>query len=69
MVLDILLVPLSLVTVALESCFYGVYLVLAVTSIALLLSRKARSKYIGSIYLSPMFIGAIGLFLTITAVG
>ncbi|KAJ7829310.1 hypothetical protein B0H14DRAFT_2366689 [Mycena olivaceomarginata] len=67
MALDIPLVPLSLVTVALESCFYGVYLVLAVTSIALLLSRKARSKYIGSIYLSPMFIGAIGLFLSITA--
>ncbi|KAJ7309276.1 hypothetical protein DFH08DRAFT_899426 [Mycena albidolilacea] len=67
MALDIPLVPLSLVTVAVESCFYGVYLVLAITSIALLLSRKARSKYIGSIYLSPMFIGAIGLFLSITA--
>jgi hypothetical protein len=69
MALDNPLVPLSLVTVALESCFYSVYLVLAITSIALLLSQKARSKYIGSIYLSPMFIGAIRLFLTITVVG
>lgn len=68
MVLDIPLVPLSLVTVALESCFYGVYLVLAITSIALLIGRDARSERISSIYLSPIFIGAIGLFVTITAV-
>ncbi|KAJ7325471.1 hypothetical protein DFH08DRAFT_941244 [Mycena albidolilacea] len=66
MVLDIPLVPVSLATVALESCFYGVFLVLAVTSIALILSRDARSKRIGTIYLSPIFIGAIALFVTIT---
>ncbi|KAJ7266404.1 hypothetical protein B0H12DRAFT_1099535 [Mycena haematopus] len=68
MVLKIPLVSVSLATVALESCFYGVYLVLGITSISLLLGRTARSRRGGSsIYTSPIFIGAIGLFCTITA--
>ncbi|KAF8161948.1 hypothetical protein K438DRAFT_1686197 [Mycena galopus ATCC 62051] len=66
-VLDIPLVSVSLATVPLESCLYGVYLVLAVTSISLLLRRNAESRRFGSIYSSPMFIGAIALTMTITA--
>ncbi|KAF7378143.1 hypothetical protein MSAN_00238800 [Mycena sanguinolenta] len=41
MVLKVPLVSVNLATVALESCLYGIYLVLGVTSISLLLSRSA----------------------------
>ncbi|KAF7371372.1 hypothetical protein MSAN_00773600 [Mycena sanguinolenta] len=62
------LVPVSLATVAVESCLYGVYLVLAVTSICLLLGRNASSTRRSTpIFQSPIFMGAVGLFLTITA--
>jgi len=66
MVLKIPLVSVSLATVALESCLFGVHLVLAITSISLLLSRDGRSRRTGSVYSSPIFIGAIGLSLSIT---
>ncbi|KAF8216299.1 hypothetical protein K438DRAFT_1953260 [Mycena galopus ATCC 62051] len=67
MVLTIPLVSVSLATVALESCLYGAYLVLAITSISLLLRRNAKShRARTSVYLSPSFLLAIGLVLTIT---
>ncbi|KAK7058220.1 hypothetical protein R3P38DRAFT_2681330 [Favolaschia claudopus] len=57
---EIQLVPVSLATVALESCFYGGFLVLAIMSMCLLVRRRAR-------WLSPTFLGAIGMCITITA--
>ncbi|KAK7013796.1 hypothetical protein R3P38DRAFT_3575107 [Favolaschia claudopus] len=54
------LVPVSLATVALESCFYGGFLVLAIMSMCLLVRRRAK-------WLSPTFLGAIGMCITITA--
>ncbi|KAJ6478293.1 hypothetical protein C8R45DRAFT_1006981 [Mycena sanguinolenta] len=67
MALNVSLVQVSLATVAVESVLYGVYLVLAVTSLCLLVGRNAKSTRRGtSIFRSPIFIGTIGLFLTIT---
>ncbi|KAJ6461676.1 hypothetical protein C8R45DRAFT_841956 [Mycena sanguinolenta] len=66
--MNISLVSVSLATVALESCLYGVYLVLALTSICLLLGRNTSlTRRSTPIFRSPIFVGAIGLFLTITA--
>ncbi|KAF7371356.1 hypothetical protein MSAN_00771700 [Mycena sanguinolenta] len=68
MVSDVSLVPANLANFALQSCLYGVYLVLAVTSICLIIGRNGSSTRRGpSIYWSPIFLGAIGLSLTITA--
>ncbi|KAJ7464986.1 hypothetical protein B0H11DRAFT_2050418, partial [Mycena galericulata] len=72
MVLEIPLVPISLATVALESCFFGVFLVLSVTSISLIVTHYAKpvgpsGKIEKSIFLSPIFLGAVGLLFTITA--
>ncbi|KAJ6461689.1 hypothetical protein C8R45DRAFT_1027744 [Mycena sanguinolenta] len=67
MVLNISLPPVSLATVALESCLYGIYLVIAVTALWLTFGRNAGSGRRGApIYSSPIFIGALMLLVTIT---
>ncbi|KAJ7085890.1 hypothetical protein C8R44DRAFT_531994, partial [Mycena epipterygia] len=68
MVLDIPLVPVSLATVALESCLYGAYLVLSVLSVALMLSRYSNSVGLAGPAM-PIFLllGTVSLFVTITA--
>jgi hypothetical protein len=72
MISEIPLVPVNLATVALESSFYGAFFVLSITSISLLLSRygmaSSYGRREGSILLSPIFLGAVGLFITVTAV-
>ncbi|KAK7058229.1 hypothetical protein R3P38DRAFT_1196589 [Favolaschia claudopus] len=60
MAVEVQLVPVSLATVALESCFYGGFLVLAMTSMCLLIGRHTK-------WLSPTVLGAIGLFIPVTA--
>ncbi|KAK6995972.1 hypothetical protein R3P38DRAFT_3073688, partial [Favolaschia claudopus] len=60
MAVEVQLVPVSLATIALESCFYGCFLVLAITSMCLLVGRRAK-------WLSPTFLSAIGIFITVTA--
>ncbi|KAK7013766.1 hypothetical protein R3P38DRAFT_3003914 [Favolaschia claudopus] len=59
---EVQLVPvmINLATIALESCFYGGFLVLAITSMCLLVGRRAK-------WWSPTFLGAIGMFITVTA--
>ncbi|KAF7371385.1 hypothetical protein MSAN_00775000 [Mycena sanguinolenta] len=67
MVLNVSLPPVSLATVALESCLYGVYLVLTITALWLTFGRNARTGRRGaSMFSSPTFIGAILLCITIT---
>ncbi|KAJ6464063.1 hypothetical protein C8R45DRAFT_911371 [Mycena sanguinolenta] len=71
MVAAVPLVPVNLATVALESFFYGTFFVLFITSISLLLSRYGRDGRRGqkksSLLFSPIFLGAIALFITITS--
>ncbi|KAF7324333.1 hypothetical protein MSAN_02524200 [Mycena sanguinolenta] len=65
---NIFFVPANLASFAIQSCLYGVYLVLAVTSICLIAGRNASRRRRGtSIHWSPSLVGAIGLFVTITA--
>ncbi|KAJ6451268.1 hypothetical protein C8R45DRAFT_883357 [Mycena sanguinolenta] len=67
MVTNVSLVQASLANFVVQSCLYGVYLVLAVTSICLIIGRNASATRRGSsTYRSPIFLVAIGLFLTIT---
>ncbi|KAJ7083261.1 hypothetical protein C8R44DRAFT_822626 [Mycena epipterygia] len=69
MVLEVPLVPVSLATVALESCFYGAYFVLAGASVSLIVGRYSNpaGTVAKSIFFSPILLGAVGLFITITA--
>ncbi|KAJ7264123.1 hypothetical protein B0H12DRAFT_1201218 [Mycena haematopus] len=71
MVTDVPLVPVNLATVALESFFYGAFVVLSLTSISLLITRNGRVNRSGqgepSILVSPIFCGAVALFITITS--
>ncbi|KAJ7618682.1 hypothetical protein FB45DRAFT_932212, partial [Roridomyces roridus] len=69
------LIAVNLASVALESCLYGSYLVLSITSLFIIFSRlSATSGSSGSgqrskprsILLSPVFLGAIGLLVPIT---
>ncbi|KAJ6495199.1 hypothetical protein C8R45DRAFT_986337, partial [Mycena sanguinolenta] len=65
---NVSLVHVSLATVVVESLLYGIYLVFAVTSICLLLGRNTGSTRRGTpIFRSPIFLGTIAIFLTITA--
>ncbi|KAF7371388.1 hypothetical protein MSAN_00775300 [Mycena sanguinolenta] len=67
MVLDISLPPVGLATVALESCLYGIYLVLTVTALWLTFGQNAGSGRRGTpTYSSPIFVGALMLLITIT---
>ncbi|KAF7328593.1 hypothetical protein MSAN_02480200 [Mycena sanguinolenta] len=68
-VMDISLVPVNLANVALESCLYGVYLVLAITSICLIVGRHTSPmRHRGTlIHRFPILFGAIGLLITISA--
>ncbi|KAJ6459219.1 hypothetical protein C8R45DRAFT_843480 [Mycena sanguinolenta] len=67
MVLNIPLSSVSLATVALESCLYGIYLVLTVTALWLTFGRNAGSGRRGTpIYSSLPFVGALILLITIT---
>ncbi|KAK0461851.1 uncharacterized protein EV420DRAFT_1628289 [Desarmillaria tabescens] len=63
------LVSVNLATVALESFLYGIFFVLDLTSITLLFVRRSRRSpnTVVSVMQRPMFIGAVGLFITITA--
>ncbi|PBL02837.1 hypothetical protein ARMGADRAFT_1006162 [Armillaria gallica] len=63
------LVSVNLATVAVESFLYGIFFVLDLTSITLLFVRRSRGtrNTVASIIQRPMFIGAVGLFITITA--
>ncbi|KAF7371448.1 hypothetical protein MSAN_00781800 [Mycena sanguinolenta] len=67
--MDISLVPVNLANVALESCLYGVYLVLAITSICLIVGRHTSPmRHRGTlIHRFPILFGAIGLLITISA--
>ncbi|KAF7299449.1 hypothetical protein MIND_00894800 [Mycena indigotica] len=60
MVAEIPLVPVNLATVALESCLYGAFMVLAITSISLLRARNVKLS-------SPIFLGVVAMTSTITA--
>ncbi|KAK6997100.1 hypothetical protein R3P38DRAFT_1944104 [Favolaschia claudopus] len=57
MAMEIQLVPVGLAAIALEGCFYGWFVVLAIISICLLAGRRVK-------WLSPTFLSAIGIFIT-----
>ncbi|KAJ6464060.1 hypothetical protein C8R45DRAFT_507451 [Mycena sanguinolenta] len=65
------LVPVNMATVALESFFYGTFFVLFIISVSLLVSRYVQDGRRGgkksSLLVSPLFIGAIALFITVTS--
>ena len=75
------LVSADLATIFLESFLYGIFFVLGLSSVYLLASRQKHllqggrsqapffSTVIKQLCKSPMFVGAISLFVTITAVG
>lgn len=67
------LVSVNLATVSMEAFFYGIFFVLSTTSTYLLVIKQRKS--VGPLratppplYHNPMFIGAIALSTTITAV-
>lgn len=72
--------PLSIVTVSLalvcvESALYGIFFVLAITSLAVLIVRHGkdassvtRALSVGSTVKSPLFIATVVLLMTVSAV-
>ncbi|KAJ7449042.1 hypothetical protein B0H11DRAFT_1822516 [Mycena galericulata] len=71
MVAAIPLVSVNLATVSVESCFYGTFLVLSMTSLLLLVGRSRGPSNPGhkgkAVFNSPIFLGAVSLFITVTS--
>lgn len=63
------LVNVNLATVAIESLFYGIFLVLAATSLCLLFARARSQQPVSwSAYYTPIMLGCVGMIMTVTGV-
>ncbi|KAJ7217461.1 hypothetical protein C8J57DRAFT_1395736 [Mycena rebaudengoi] len=67
MAVNIPLIPVTLASLVLESCFYGIFFLLSATSFWLLLQRDVPGKSLArSTLLSPYFVGTVALSVFIT---